>query len=542
MKIKRNTLRSCALVFAYLSIMQIHTAYSMHALSDKTFAAYYIGQTLLKNWVYRPIYTYEMPFELPEELPTPQDIANSIAQKIGVHNFMRGASTSAHQFGKLCQPASCSWSRFAEEYNLTQPTDAHYQIDWDKHYKKYIDYAKDELHLNALRFSIEWALVQPDNSDQFNTSMLTHYADIFKYMIIRGITPVICFHHYTDPCWFLDKGGFEDAANIKYFVHFCHKTYEHIMTIAQNDSQVVDTLRTMHPLWATYNAPEGYAFRGYHQKQGPPSIASQSGLKIVAEVLKNMLKAHVTVYGEIKRTYADMKLAHKDIPAPKIGFLKNIHQIDPAHETWIQYAASPITRLLISFADMTQNGAVYSFFTTGTFQVQIPYIGNIKEHDKNAPNSLDFIGLNYYANRHMMLTKSIKPTNKEKCSDNDWYYRYPQGMYRAIIEISENLARPLGIPVFITENGIATRDNAKRAQFYHEYLYAIYKALEDGYPVFGYLPWSLADNYEWPALKDNKRRDYGLCAVMQPDCLVVKEGSKPYLSFTNHLYELEIKI
>jgi beta-glucosidase/6-phospho-beta-glucosidase/beta-galactosidase len=108
-----------------------------------------------------------------------------------------------------------------------------------------------------------------------------------------------------------------------------------------------------------------------------------------------------------------------------------------------------------------------------------------------------------------------------------------------IIEISENLARPLKIPIFIAENGIATTDDKKRAQFYHEYLYAIYKAFQDGYPIFGYLPWTLADNYEWPTPENNTKRDYGLCAVPAPEKLVAKEGSKPYFAFTQQLHQLE---
>lgn len=110
--------------------MQTHTVHSMesiaHTLSDKTFAAYYIGQSLFKNWISRPIYTYEIPFQLPEALPTPQEIAHAIAQKIDTKKFLRGASTSAHQFGKLCSSQLCSWSRFAEQHNLAQPTDALY--------------------------------------------------------------------------------------------------------------------------------------------------------------------------------------------------------------------------------------------------------------------------------------------------------------------------------------------------------------------------------------------------------------------------------
>jgi beta-glucosidase/6-phospho-beta-glucosidase/beta-galactosidase len=138
-----------------------------------------------------------------------------------------------------------------------------------------------------------------------------------------------------------------------------------------------------------------------------------------------MLEAHVQVYQAIKKSYHDMNLASHQIPSPKIGFLKNIHQIDPAHETWLQYLASPFTRLFVSVPDMIQNGAIYIFFTTGTFQVHIPFAASIKHYNSYAPQSLDFIGLNYYANRHMVLMHSIKPTDANTCSDNEWYYRYP---------------------------------------------------------------------------------------------------------------------
>ncbi len=54
-----------------------------------------------------------------------------------------------------------------------------------------------------------------------------------------------------------------------------------------------------------------------------------------------------------------------------------------------------------------------------------------------------------------------------------------------------------GLPVIITENGIATDDDAQRVWYMRNHIAAIGKAIRHGYDVRGYFAWSLADNYEW---------------------------------------------
>jgi beta-glucosidase len=168
---------------------------------------------------------------------------------------------------------------------------------------------------------------------------------------------------------------------------------------------------------------------------------------------------------------------------------------------------------------------------------------NVEHKNPQAAGALDFIGLNYYSNRHLFLSRTVEPTDQEIKTDNSNYCRYPQGIYRAIVELSQKLVVPYTkkfgheLPLYVTENGIATENDAKRSRFYHEYLYAIYKAVEDGYPVYGYLPWTLADNYEWPSLKNNHRRRYGLCTVEQNNSsqLLPKRGAYPFLAFAQHI-------
>ena len=60
-----------------------------------------------------------------------------------------------------------------------------------------------------------------------------------------------------------------------------------------------------------------------------------------------------------------------------------------------------------------------------------------------------------------------------------------------------------GLPLWVVENGMASRGGAPRAdgwdrpRYLREHLGAVVDAVEADVPVRGYLHWSLVDNYEW---------------------------------------------
>ncbi len=490
------------------------------------------------------VYRQKFPIEIPKEMPSMTEIANGIFEHVDPAEFRFGASTSEHQCSKKCTPELCSWSRYAQKQNLPQPTDSRYKMDWYNNGEGYLDDAKKQLSgFNTVRFSTELALLQPNGPDSWDKSVADHYAQRFIAMIKKGITPAVCFHHYTDPVWFEDLGGFEKIENVDYFMQACVKLYTHIMTMVSNDEQAVQALQNIAPpLWITFNAPDGYAFRGYYAKGGPPAVKSISR---TAEVLKNTLEAHVRVYHGIKSAFKKLNLS--TIAAPKVGFLKNIHQVDPARETDTQKRLASVNNFVLSFADQIQNQAVYSFFIKGEFWTQVPVPGfkvNIKHTNKKAIGATDFVGLNYYSNRYQFFTKKLDITDESLTTDGDTYYHYPCGMYRAIVELHERFLKPLSkvaqrdVPMLVAENGIATNDNTKRARFYHEYMYAIMRAVQDGYKVYGYLPWTFFDNYEWPALKNNTERNYGVFSVSQDGThLKLKAGSQPLAEFGTALHK-----
>ena len=67
-----------------------------------------------------------------------------------------------------------------------------------------------------------------------------------------------------------------------------------------------------------------------------------------------------------------------------------------------------------------------------------------------------------------------------------------------------------GVPVLVTEHGLSTLDDRKRAEFIPASLAHVHDVIESGLPVLGYCHWSLLDNFEWVSGYGPK---FGLCAV-----------------------------
>jgi beta-glucosidase len=58
-------------------------------------------------------------------------------------------------------------------------------------------------------------------------------------------------------------------------------------------------------------------------------------------------------------------------------------------------------------------------------------------------------------------------------------------------------AARVGLPLYVTENGIATEDDRDRVDYLESHLRAVARAMAEGVDVRGYLHWSAFDNFEW---------------------------------------------
>lgn len=380
---------------------------------------------------------------------------------------------------------------------------------WD-HWQKDVDCVFDA-GLGVYRLSIDWGKVEP-REGEFDETAIAHYKAIADYAESRGIKLLIGFHHYTNPEWFAAKGAFTRAENISHFRDFSVRM---VSAIGHTEGR----------MWSTFNNPTKL-FSNYFIGDFPPGITGN--LQLTMEALKNMLEAHVQAYAACKAV--DRNLV--------IGICKNIMLIDP----WRPW--HPGDRLGCYMANKLQNGCMFDFFTKGTFNAHIPFKGlSVQHSNPDAPHSYDVIFLNHYSHMFRTLKDRVMPSF-ETVTQNENYTIYPEGMYRAIKLIHDRWVRVLkertgrDVPVVIAENGTTDfADPKMRKRFFKHTLFSIYKAAQEGYPVEGYIYWSLLDNYEWGSWGD---KCYGLYKVDQETferTLKDDSGTQWFVSLAHKLRE-----
>ena len=378
--------------------------------------------------------------------------------------FLKGVGFSAHQNGGDIFGRS-NWSYFENQKNIIgNPTITGDQRCndsvgfWQKGFQD-IQLMK-ELGCTAVRFSIEWSAIEPEPG-VFNEVVLDFYEQYCDALIAAGIQPTVTLHHFTHPHWFDVIGGFEKEHNISFFVRFC--------------KVVFSRLQGKVALWYTINEPTVYSFMGYIL--GMHSPGKMMNFTLAGTVLKNLLLAHVQVYKTLKQ-----------LPGGKEAQIGIVHQLlrAQAYSDW-----SPFGKFTAWFLNFSAgHKQTKKFLQTGIFEYKIPGIVNVKCECKDAPQSYDFIGINYYSR---VVTGITGPTcyPDEVMTDME-YAIYPDGIYNAIADMAT-----LGVPLYITENGIPDAQDCHRAHFIMSYLQKVHEAIQDGYDVRGYFYWTLMDNYEW---------------------------------------------
>lgn len=322
-----------------------------------------------------------------------------------------------------------------------------------------------ELGVRAYRLSMEWSRIVPSEG-AWDEASIQHYHKIIDAVIEAGIQPVITLHHFTSPLWFEEKGGFMKRENLRYFVSFSERLFQEF--------------RPKVEMWCTLNEPEVFASQGWFLGLFPPGHHSP---RETAEVLRNLLIAHVEVYRALK--------ALPGGDTSRIGLVKNIFQFDPARRWFLpEWIASIVF-------DRIFNAAVLDTFKNNRFTASIFPLVSVDEPIPGASETLDFIGLNYYSHYRIKFQASLSEPIAFGSRPGDVmtdmpYPVYPEGFYRALKQIGE-----LQRPIYITENGVSDAKDDFRELFIQRYLIALRRFMSEGGDVRGFFYWSLMDNFEW---------------------------------------------
>jgi len=392
--------------------------------------------------------------------------------------FVWGTATSAHQVegGNRLN----DWWRFEREPGVI--ADGTVSGDACRHFERFDEdfaLAAADGH-TAHRLSLEWSRIEPDR-DRIDPAAVAHYHDVFASLRRYRLAPVVTLHHFTNPLWIADQGGWENRDTIERFagfVRFCAREY----------GGEVDW-------WCTVNEPEVYAFRAYSEGRWPPARRDDSA---ALAVMANLLEAHGRAYRVLRDE--DTRDADGDGRAAVIGFAKAWVPLEPLRP-WF-----PPDRLRAHLEDRVFNRAVARAAVTGEIALGIPGARGVRRRVPELERSLDFLGINHYTRwkvRAFGHEAHVTPAGAP-VTDLGWEI-HPAGFEEALLR-----AAALGIPLLVTENGFADHRDSFRPRALIEYLLHMGAAMERGAQVLGYLHWSLLDNFEWA---EGFRPRFGLYAV-----------------------------
>jgi len=327
---------------------------------------------------------------------------------------------------------------------------------------------------------VEWSRVEPLEG-RFDRDALAHYADVVRTCRALGMEPVATLHHFTFPLWLADAGGATARQAPLRFARFAAACAEAFGADVR--------------WWITVNEPVVLATVGSLRGEWPPGAHS---LRRSFAALRGLTRMHAAATVALRRVAA----AHGW--EARISVAHHVRGLRPADPE------SVLDRAVAAIPDHVFNRWFLRACRSGRL---LPPVG-LGQRVPGLRDSLDYVGLNYYcddvlhfdATRPGELFARQGPQPGFPQSTFQWAIE-PDGLRRALHLVARESG---GLPVMITENGVADEDDALRPQFLLEHLAAVHQAIAEGVDVRGYLHWTAWDNFEWA---EGYTQRFGLYAV-----------------------------
>lgn len=343
----------------------------------------------------------------------------------------------------------------------------------------YHRYAEDialaaQLGFNCYRLGIEWSRIQPAPGF-YSSAELDHYARVLETCHAHGLKPVVTLNHFTVPIWFAARGGFEVADAPTLFADYCGRVASHLgglMHLATTFNEANITLLVRLLYGSTVSPAVRAAADAAARATGSTHFSSLafSDPEISTPLLQ---QAH-------RQGYDAIKAARPTLPVGLTLTTQDIQSVgDPA--------------LVEAYRQ----------------QLYGDWVEVARTH-------ADFFGVQTYTRFRVDAGGIVPPPAGAETTDAGYEF-YPQALANTI----RWAHAAVGKPIYVTENGIATDDDARRIAFIDQALDGVRDCLEAGIPVHSYLYWSLLDNFEWTSGYD---KHFGLVAV---DRQTFKRTPKP---------------
>jgi beta-glucosidase len=315
-----------------------------------------------------------------------------------------------------------------------------------EHWRRDVDLCH-ELGVHHYRFSIEWSRIEPEDG-LWSLAAVGHYREQCQALLDAGIDPVVTLHHFTTPRWVADRGGWGQPETARRFAAFAERAV----------GELAPVLRRV----CTLNEPNIVAAAGYLAGSFPPGRRDVEARR----------RANAT-FVEAHRLAVDAVRA----AAPGV----------PVGLTLAMSAYEPV----------------------GGGEEKLARIRHRMEDEfLAATGGDDFLGVQAYSRTRVGPQGAVAPDPGARLVETMGYEFWPAALEATVRRAWEVTAG--GVPILVTENGIAAEDDATRIEYVSGSLAGLARCIADGIDVRGYTYWTLIDNFEWAL---GYRPRFGLATV-----------------------------
>lgn len=369
--------------------------------------------------------------------PASTPLPASAARPRVPEGFLWGAATSAHQV-EGNNVSSDMWRMEGAGGLMAERSG-----DADDSYHRYPEDMRllAEAGLNSYRFGIEWARIEPEKG-RWSLAELAHYRRMIDTARGLGLEPVVTLHHFTSPYWFAEDGGW---------------TGPDAMTSWERYIEKVSTILGGVDWICTINEPNMVALMQAFLSAGD-AAGDREGV-VAAMTREGMLVPDAAITDRLIEAHRIATRILKERTGAQVGW------------TVAQQAFTPTP-------------GNEEIFEKVTWAWEDVFLAASREDD--------FVGVQSYTTQPVGAAGPVPHPPHPDNTITGWAYR-PDALGIAL-----RRARDVaGVPLLVTENGIATGDDERRIAYTTEALRHLVAALDEGIDIRGYLHWSALDNYEW---------------------------------------------
>jgi len=308
--------------------------------------------------------------------------------------------------------------------------------------------------LDAYRFSVEWARVEPVEGT-VSDEVLDHYEAVVDECTARGLAPVVTFNHFTSPHWFALRGGWLDPEAPALFARYCDLVMSRFgdriaVAVTMNEPNLARLL-TWLQLPDFVRDLERATLAAASEAAGVPRYRLSNVMlpEEMDAIADGMTAGHVAARAAIKARRPELPVGLSiavvdDVVVDDDPSVRDRKRAE-VYRRWLELARDD-----------------------------------------------DFVGVQNYERVPYDASGAVPPP--PGAALNQMGTEIEPLSLAGAVRYAHEVA---GVPVLVTEHGMASDDDTLRAAFIEPALDGLHDVMADGVPVLGYCHWTLLDNFEW---------------------------------------------